>query len=448
MKPTLLIVDDEVNFSESLAMALENDFAITMATSLGEARTKLGEVDPVAMLLDVRLPDGAGVELFQDLKALPQMPIVVVMTAYGTIENAVTALKEGAVDYVVKPFDIDKLKRGLTIHLENRMLHRKIGTLSRQISKIAPPFTTTGTGRMKELMEKVAMVAPLNIPVLITGETGTGKEKLAQWLHELSGRSEELVSINCATLPKELMESELFGYARGAFSGAVAAKEGLIEKADNGTLFLDEIGELPEPMQAKLLRVLENGVYYKLGETRERVARFRLVSATNRDIHSPDTFREDLYYRINGIPLDIPPLRERRDDIPLLVSAFIREANYAYQKQVTGVSEESRRQLVSYPWPGNIRELKWCINRAVAIASGEVIQVKDIALSADRSATVPSSDAAVDFSIPFETAMEALETAYIRHALASAGNNKTEAAKILGISVRTLHYKIEKYRLQ
>lgn len=448
-KPTLLIVDDEANFRESLQIVLEDDYVVSLAGSLAMAREELQTRVPDAILLDIRLPDGEGVELLHELKAYRRMPTVIVMTAYATVESAVTALREGAADYVVKPFDVAKLKRELAVYLENRSLHRKIDTLSRELKRLSPPFLTAGTGRMKDIVDNVPQVAPLDIPIMISGETGTGKERLANWIHALSGRKGEMVAINCAALPRELLESELFGYVKGAFSGATSTKEGLVEKADGGTLFLDEIGELPEGVQAKFLRVLEDGVYYKLGETRERRVSFRLISASNRDLADPaGAFRRDLFYRINGIAFDLPPLRERRDDIPLLILAFIEEANHAYKKSVKGVSPQAMKQLFTHCWPGNIRELKWCINRGVAITTREVLDMANLSLSPqDESGTTPPDGESVDFEVPFEEAVERLEKKYLVHALQAAGNNKTEAARLLGISVRVLHYKIKKYGL-
>jgi transcriptional regulator with PAS, ATPase and Fis domain len=256
-----------------------------------------------------------------------------------------------------------------------------------------------------------------------------------------------MVAINCAALPREIIESELFGYTKGAFSGAVSYKEGLVEKANGGTLFLDEIGELPETVQAKFLRVLEDGVYYKLGDTRECTASFRLISATNRDLADPAApFRRDLFYRINGVTFELPPLRERRDDIPLLVATLIREANYAYRKEVKELSPQSMKSLLRYEWPGNIRELKWCVNRAVALAAGHVAAIDDRELAAS-TAQAPAVGDEIDYSLPLEAALERLEKEYLRHALTATGNNKTEAARVLGISVRGLHYKLDKYDL-
>ena len=265
-RPHVLIVDDELNFSESLKMALEDSFDISMVNSLADAGDFLKRELPDAVLIDVRLPDGNGIDFIHAIRELDSTPVVIAMTAYATVNNAIEALKQGAVDYFTKPIDIEKLKRELSVYLENRLLHRQINDLDRTIKKISPPFITSGVGQMKIIMEKVPLIAPIDIPVLIVGETGTGKEKLAQWIHSLSGREGELIVINCSALPKDIIESELFGHAKGSFSGATAHKEGLIERADGGTLFLDEIGELPEEVQAKFLRVLESGVYYRVGE--------------------------------------------------------------------------------------------------------------------------------------------------------------------------------------
>ncbi|MFI5293560.1 MAG: sigma-54-dependent transcriptional regulator [Thermodesulfovibrionales bacterium] len=446
-KPHVTIIDDEPHFSESLRMALEDTFEISVVGTLKGARESLKERIPDAILLDMRLPDGDGIEFLQGIIDLNPMPVVIVMTAYATVENAVMALKDGAVDYFIKPLDIERLKRELNVHLENRLLHKKIVALDREIRKITPPFETSGTGIMKEIVDKVPLIAPLDIPILIKGETGTGKEKLAEWIHSLSGLDGQMVTINCAALPKDIIESELFGYTKGAFSGAGTYKEGLIERADGGTLFLDEIGELSEDVQAKFLRVLEGGVYYKLGDTRERRARFRLISATSKDLDvASNNFRQDLFYRINGIAFELPPLRERRDDIPLLISVFLKEANYAYKKDIHAFSAKAVEHLTKYAWPGNIRELKWCIKRAVAISSSDTLTVNDISVGADNIKS-PSGDVDIDYSISLENALSEIEKKYIKKALASSDNNKTEAARILGISARVLHYKIKKYSL-
>ncbi|MGA2191971.1 MAG: sigma-54 dependent transcriptional regulator [Nitrospirota bacterium] len=442
-KPSILIIDDEANFRESLQLALEDSYIIRAAANIKSALAAVKESTPDAVLLDVRLPDGEGTDLLSELNKLNPAPVTIVMTAYATLDNAVGALKQGAVDYLLKPIEIEKLKRELDIYLENRSLKKKLTDLDREIQKIAPPFTTTGQGKMKEIVDKARLIAPHDIPVLIKGETGTGKEKVAKWLHSLSGREGDMVAINCAALPKDIIESELFGYARGAFSGAVSNKEGLIEKAEGGTLFLDEVGELSEGVQAKFLRVLEEGVYYKLGETVERKASFRLISATNGEFSG--RFRQDLYYRINGITLELPPLRERREDIPLLISAFIEEADFSYNKTVKNVLPRSLDLLMKYSWPGNIRELKWCISRAVALSVGETIEIDQSMLNSGFGDPCTQDDDLT--GVPFKEAMERLERNYIKHALAITNDNKTEAAEYLGISVRALHYKLKKYSL-
>lgn len=446
-KPYLIIVDDEVNFSESLHLALEDSFAVVKAHSLSSARESLKEGMPDAVLLDLRLPDGNGIELLKELRG-PVKPVVIVMTAYADVGSAISALKEGAIDYFTKPLDIERLKRELKVCLENRELQKKVIALDKEIKKNTPPFIISDTGVMKDIVKKAPMIAPLNIPILIKGGTGTGKEKLARWIHELSGNSGEMVSINCSALPKDIFESELFGYAKGAFSGAFANKEGLIEQAEGGTLFLDEIGELPEPVQAKLLRVLEDGVYYKVGETRERKVRFRLISATNKVLTEPGTnFRADLFFRINGFTFELPPLKERRDDIPLLVSAFLEEANREYHKDVKRLNDRVIEFFMKYEWPGNIRELKWVIHRAVAVSSGEELNSGEISLISEAFRNSKSTRPALGDpdSLPLQDAIEELEKGYIEKALEKTDYNKTEAAKLLNLSVRVLHYKIKQY---
>lgn len=448
--PYLMIVDDEINFSESLKMALEDSFTISIAASLKEAKKFLGDCIPDAVLLDVRLPDGDGITFIKELKLLELMPPVIVITAYATVGDAVKALKEGAANYFTKPLEIEKLRLELNVLIENRSLRKKLMTLSKEINRLAPPFITTGTGAMKEIVDKAPMVAALDIPVMLTGETGTGKEKLAQWIHGLSGVRGEMVAINCSAIPKDIFETELFGYTKGAFSGALTNKEGMVERAGGGTLFLDEIGELSENMQVKLLRLLESGVYYKIGDPKERTIRFRLITATNMELAGPDTnFRHDLYYRINGITFNLPPLRQRRQDIPLLVSAFIREASESYGRAIKGVTPGAMKTLTEHQWHGNIRELKWCIFKAVAVSLSETIGEDDITIKTDdeqkASEAVYGFDPANKTSC--EEAMALLETMYIKKALADANGSKTEAARLLGMSVRVLHYKIKKYRL-
>jgi len=446
-KPCILIVDDEPNFSESLKMTLDDLFEISIANSLAAARNFLKQRSPEAILLDIRLPDGDGIEFLQEIKNFNADPVIIIMTAFATVNNAVDALKKGAVDYFTKPIDIDKLKRELRVYIENRFLQQKISDLTQTIEKISPPFVTSGKGKMKAVIDTVPLIAPLNIPVLIVGETGTGKEKLAQWIHSLSGVEGEIVTINCSSLPKDIIESELFGHAKGAFSGAIAQKEGLIERAAGGTLFLDEIGELPGEVQAKFLRVLESGGYYRVGDAVARSVTFRLISASNMDLSNPaNRFRKDLFFRVNGVLLELPPLYQRKEDIPLLVSVFLDQANLAYKKRVKGAAPSAMKMILAYHWPGNIRELKWAVLRAVATTAGDVLEKDDLSLGVDAGREL-SHGYEMDLTVPFLEAKEQLERQYIKNALALTRNNKTEAAKKLGISARALHYKILKYRL-
>ncbi len=446
-KPTVMIIDDERNFAESLRLAIEDALDVSTCETLGQARTALAETLPDAVLLDVQLPDGNGTELLRDLKESGDLPVVIVMTAYATVENAISALKLGAVDYFTKPLDIEKLKRELAVYLENRTLQKKVHSLDREIKRIVPPFVTTGRGAMQKIVEQAPLVAHLPIPILIQGETGTGKEKLAQWIHDLSGLQGAMVTLSCAAVPKDIFESELFGYVKGAFSGATGTKEGFIELAEGGTLFLDEIGELSDETQAKLLRVLESGHYFKLGDTRERKASFRLITATHKNLGDTAAgFRQDLYFRINGISLALPRLGDRIEDIPLLATAFVQEANHAYSRDVKGISDEAVAALKRHDWPGNIRELKWCIHRAVATAQKGVLGREDLALGT----SAPKKREACSEGLgpgSLDTAVAETERRLIKNALASAGDNRTEAARMLGISVRQLHYKLKRYSL-
>jgi len=450
----ILIIDDEPNFAESLAMVLEDEYVVSLAESLTAARRILAEQSIAVILLDVRLPEGNSVDHLKKLHALQPAAPIVMLTAHGTVENAVAALKQGAVDYYTKPVDIPKLKRELRILVDNNRLSRQVKVLRRQVeSQAAAVFNASPVGAMKHIMERVPLIAPLSIPVLITGETGTGKERLAQWIHSLSGVSGELVAINCATLPKDLVESELFGHTKGAFSGAVTHKEGLIERAAGGTLFLDEIGELVDNVQAKLLRLLESGAFFRVGDNRESRVSFRLIAATHKNLSDANSgFRPDLYFRINGIRFELPPLRERLQDLPVLARFFIDEANRAYLKQVTDIEPRAMTTLQHYHWPGNIRELKWVIHRAVVVAGREHLALDDFSTSPeifDRRAIHPvnATPQGKQDIMDVRSNVAALERERITAALAMANGNKTEAAHTLGISVRTLHYKLKKYSL-
>lgn len=300
---------------------------------------------------------------------------------------------------------------------------------------------------MKKVLDKAPLIAPLNIPVLVVGETGTGKEKLAEWIHEMSKVEGEMVVINCSALSKDIVESELFGHTKGAFSGATADAVGLIERADGGTLFLDEIGELPEAIQAKFLRVLESGVYYRVGDAMERKVSLRLISATCKDLTDPaNHFRKDLFFRVNGVSFELPSLNQRKEDIAILLSAFIDQANLTYNKAVKGVTQAAMKMILAYPWPGNIRELKWAIHRTVATTSNEVLDKDEFSLGTDSGSELDLRFQ-MDTTVPFLDAKERLERQYIKNALAITKNNKTEAARLLEISSRALHYKLTKYNL-
>lgn len=449
--PRVLIVDDEENFAESLAMALEDIFDISIANSLESARRKLKSQNYAVIMLDVYLPGANGVDYIQEFKILQPNTIIVMLTAHATVENAVAALKKGAADYFTKPIDIPKFKHEIGILLENRQLHQQVRSLQHQVELQASAiFNASPMGAMKQIMEHAPLIAPLSIPVLITGETGTGKERLAQWIHAMSQQTGNLVSINCAALPKDLVESELFGHAKGAFSGAITNKEGLVEKATGGTLFLDEIAELSENLQAKLLRLLESGAYFRVGDATERFVNFRLIAATHKDLSDPSSeFRTDLFFRINGISFELPPLRDRTHDLPLLVRLFINEANQDYSKQITDIEPDALITLKNYKWPGNIRELKWVIHRAVAVAAGPQLTTGDLSTSPEilRTQIAPTPPTASNAPANFRDEIAAIERQRIIAAMEETGGNKTEAALALGISVRTLHYKLRKYEI-
>jgi two-component system response regulator HydG len=453
-RKNILLVDDHQPFRDSLAKILSGEgWRIFGANDGEEALAILRREEVHLILTDLKMPKMDGVELLKVAKTIRAEVEVILITGYGTVDTAVTAMKDGAFDYIQKPFkprEILKLVRKAlekqTLVLENRMLQEKIKDYQR------PDKIIGRSPAMKRVLEIVAQVAPSSATVLIQGESGTGKEVIAQAIHDVSPRaSKPFIKVSCAALPETLLEAELFGYERGAFTGATARKEGRFELADGGTLFLDEIGEISPTMQVKLLRVLQVGEFERLGGTRTIRADVRLVAATNMNLSEAverKTFREDLYSRLNVITLTLPPLREREEDIPLLAHHFLEVFQKKNSKEIQGIAPESLDLMLRYHWPRNVRQLENALERAVVLARGKTIGPGDLPpeiLKAVQGAAGRGKAILDDklISIPLGTPLEAIEKQVIEETLKYSRGDKNVASKILGISSRTIYRKIE-----
>lgn len=439
----LLIVDDDDAIRLSLVAAFKNIFEIKDASGGREAIAILGDWIPDVILLDQRMLDMDGLETLDHIKDIdPDIPVVMI-TAYGTVAEAVKAMQHGALDYIQKPYDIERVRL-----VVNRAA--SIGAMKRELSELKGEINVLGmvgaSEAMKQVFNTIQEFAPTDLNILITGPTGVGKEMAAKAIHFKSTRRQgPFIAINLAAIPENLMESELFGYEKGAFTGAATSKAGKVELADSGTLFLDEIGDMDRVLQAKLLRFLETRTVERLGSISYRQVDVRLVSATNRDlVNEVDTgaFREDLFYRLNTVCINIPPLRERLEDIPLLTNHFISRYNRRFNKDIQGVSQEVMDLFLSLPWRGNVRELMHTIEFAVARCKTSTITRQDLPEHVSIVDTSPATN-----SSGLVEAVENLEKQMIQSALMSTGNNRTRAASILGISLRTLQYKLKKYNM-
>ena len=443
----ILVVDDEPAQRELVSGFLaRHGFEVTTARDGAEALERFRR-EPVDLILtDQKMPGLSGLELTQAARAVNPEVAVVLMTAYGTIEHAVAAIKAGATDYLTKPLNLDELLHRLgQVRDHQRLLgeNRELRAALQERHRVEGILGESG--RMQEVLSLVRRVAASDATVLIRGESGTGKELIAKAIHYASRRAEgPLVRVNCAALPETLLESELFGHEKGAFTGAQATRRGRFELAHGGSLFLDEIGDLPPHLQVKLLRVLQEREIERVGSSRPIPVDVRLLAATHRDLEAlvkAGGFREDLYYRINVVTLAVPPLRERREDIPLLLDHFLSKFARANGKTIRGLTREARDTLLRYDYPGNVRELENLMERAVVLTRDEVIGRADLPLSVRE--TEPESGEAT--GLP--AAVEGLERRMIRDALARADGVQTRAAELLGISERVLRYKLRKYGL-
>jgi nitrogen regulation protein NR(I) len=464
-KKQVLIVDDEPNLRKILAAQLSRDGYDVMLAEDGEQGLALLRENHIDLVVtDLKMPKVDGMTLLREaLRELPELPIVMI-TAHGTVDTAVEALKLGAFDYLTKPFDKDEVRQVVAKALKTRQLAEEEASTAEKDEPGARFGIIGESPGLTDLYAVLERVADSPTTVLITGESGTGKELVARALHDHSSRSTKpFIKVNCAAIPKELIESELFGYERGAFTGAVSSKPGRFELANGGTLFLDEIGEIPVEMQVKLLRALQESEFERVGGIKTMRVDVRLVAATNRDLKkliAQGAFREDLFYRLNVVSIRLPALRERGTDIPLLVDHFLAKFNGRLKKQVAGVEPEALDLLSAYTWPGNIRELENVMERAVLFCDAQKLRVEDLPgelRGSAGSAAPPAADASSgDVALPAEgglkehvkVAMSRLERDLVSRALKQTNNNVTHAARLLKISRKGLQLKMKELGLR
>jgi DNA-binding NtrC family response regulator len=445
--PSILIIEDEPRMRRLLEISLGDDGHVTHALEDAETGLKFLRREMADLVItDLKLPGMSGLEFLHEARRMNAALPVIVMTAYGSVETAVEAMKAGASDYVLKPFTMAEMKLVVRKELdvqkvreENRSLKEALGKRYQYQNIVAH------SAKMQEVLALVERVAPTNSTVLLGGESGVGKDLIARAIHQNSRRaSGPFIKINSTAIPDTLFESELFGFEKGAFTGALASKPGKFELADKGTLFLDEIGDVPATIQVKLLRVLQEREFERLGGTKTLKVDVRLIAATNRDLRAAleqGTFREDLYYRLNVVPVDIPPLREHKDDIPELASYFLSRFARENEKEVTAITPAAMKTLMDYHWPGNVRQLENTIERAVALAVKPVLDTADFYLDSPNHKNNASADSSF---LPEGMTLEQWEDEMIREALRRAGGNKSQAARLLGLSRNALRYRLAK----
>jgi DNA-binding NtrC family response regulator len=443
---TILIVEDEAKMRRLLELNLGDDGFATFSAGDAETGLKLLRENAVDLVVtDLKLPGMSGIEFLQTIKRQNAALPVIVMTAFGSVETAVEAMKSGASDFVLKPFSLTEMRIKIHKELDVRNLREENRTLREALGKkYSHPNIVARSTKMQEVLATVERVAPTNSTVLLGGESGVGKDLIARAIHEKSRRaSGPFLKINSTAIPENLLESELFGFEKGAFTGAAASKPGKFELADKGTLFLDEIGDVPPATQVKLLRVLQEREFERLGGTKTIKVDVRLIAATNRDLREAleqRTFREDLYYRLNVVPIDIAPLRERKEDIPDLVNLFVSRFAGDSGKAIESISPEAMQILVNYHWPGNVRELQNIIERACALAKGSTLEAADIHLDVRPAKT---ANGAGGF-LPDGMTLEQWEDEMVQEALRRASGNKSQAARLLGLSRNALRYRLSK----
>ncbi|QEK11377.1 sigma-54-dependent Fis family transcriptional regulator [Crassaminicella thermophila] len=447
----LLIIDDEKSICSSLKFAFEDMYEVYTANNIFEVEKYIEQNDFDIVLLDLRFGEISGIDMLEDLKNAQKDVVVIMMTAYGSIDSSIEAMKRGAYDYIMKPLDMPKLKVLLQKAVEYKRLNQKINYLENEVySKYGKNGIIGKSKKMREVFYLIDKVKDLHINVLIHGGSGTGKELVAKAIHyQGKRRKENLEIINCGAIPSNLIESELFGYEEGAFTGANHRKKGRFELAHRGTIFLDEIGELDLNLQVKLLRVLQQKEVFPLGAERGKKVDVRIIAATNKDLKEEvkrGNFREDLFFRLNVVSIKLPSLKERREDIPLLIEYFIKKCVKEMNRNIEGITKEALKILVNYDYPGNVRELENIIERAVALTDNEYIQIEDLPeeLLGNYKNYKLSRNMHI---IPIEigTSLGEIEKEVILETLKAMNQNRKKTAKILGISERALRYKIKEY---
>lgn len=442
---TILVIDDEKNIREGLAAALELDgYSVRQAANGKEGLAQIDKGDIDLVITDLRMPGISGEEVLARVtKENPGIPVIV-LTGHGTIDTAVEAMRKGAYDFLTKPVDLDHLSLVVKRALGRRELEIRHATLKQEFDKKSSFESIIGKSeKMWRIFQMVQKVADSKASVLITGESGTGKELIANAIHNLSPRKNNpLIKVHCAALSETLLESELFGHEKGAFTGAATRTRGRFELADKGSIFLDEIGEINQTVQVKILRVLNDKRFERVGGEETLEVDVRVIAATNRNLEEEireNRFREDLFFRLNVVNIHMPPLRERKEDIPLMINSFLDEFNRENNKSIRGFDARSRAAINRYDWPGNIRELRNCIESAVVMCSGAEISLEDL------PPTVARAEECDVIQIPMGTTMEEAEKVIIQQTLASNQGNKSKTAEVLGIGRKTLHRKLEEY---
>ncbi len=450
MNQKVLIVEDEPNARMGLAELISSwGYSTEVAEDGIEALERIQDWHPAILVSDLKMPRMDGLTLLSHLVRMEEKLVAIMLTAQGSIESAVESMKLGAFDYIQKPVDPIYLKKLLASAGSQQRAEREIETGRRKVQETGMLGSLVGKSpAMQGIFRLIERIAPNNVPVLITGESGTGKEVVARTLHELSGRSSgPFIAVNCAAIPETLIESEIFGHERGAFTGAVERRAGCFELAEEGTLLLDEIGEMPIATQAKLLRVLEDRTLRRLGSKIETQINVRVLAATNKDPATAITdgyLRSDLYYRLNVFNIQMPPLREHREDIPLISDALVRTMNERHGCAVTGMDAELLHEFEAYDWPGNVRELRNVLERAVVLCGSGILTRQHLP-PGFGTAQIPGVVESDQVRMPVGTTVDEAEKRLILRTLESTGNNKTRAAEILGISLKTLHNKLKEY---
>jgi two-component system response regulator AtoC len=448
LRPKILVVDDEKGMRESIELLLHEEYDVFLAVSGKQAIEIIKQETIDLVLLDIRLPEIDGIETLKLIKSLDESIEVIMITAVITVGKAVEAIRHGAYDYITKPFDIEALTEQVAKVIEKRTLYKDNISLRQLIESDYQYEKIVGQSSLiREIFKTIEQVAKINSTILITGESGTGKELVARAIHNRSDRKERFfVAVNCAAIPDNLLESELFGHERGSFSGAVGRQIGKFEIADGGTLFLDEIGSLPLPMQAKLLRAIQEKEIERIGGSKPVPVDVRLVTATNSDLKNQiknRAFREDLFYRINVIPIHLPPLRDRKEDLPLLANHFLHKYNHEFGKKIKAINKETLSLLSQYSWPGNVRELENLIERMVVLTKEGSIDTSKLPgeIKGTPVCPPPSEESKL------KAALQKFESDFIRQALEKAGGKKGKAAKLLGIHRNTLINLLKKLKI-